>query len=140
MKPQKRILVLVVWSLFFASCARDSGINLARLTRVDIVKQSFSVEPRGLKWWQFNASHGMRVMGRFEAQGGSGNDIRCVLLDQDSFANWRSGHSAKAFYDSGKTTIGNIDVQVPEGRYFLVFDNRFSVMSNKAVSAEIYGE
>ena len=49
--------------------------------------------------------------------------------------NWQNRHSAKTFYNSGKVTVGNISVDLPSGAatFYLVFDNRFSLLSQKNI-------
>jgi hypothetical protein len=76
------------------------------------------------------------VTGRFTASGGSGNDIMAYLLDEDGFVNFKNGHAARAFYNSGKVTEAAIGAVLPtsSGVYYLVFDNRFSAITPKAVT------
>jgi len=65
------------------------------------------------------------------------NNIRVFILDEDGFANWRNGRIVRMFYDSGKVTGGKIDVRLKPGTYYLVFDNSFSGLSNKAITSDI---
>jgi len=77
----------------------------------------------------------VRIEGRFTAMGGGKNDIEVYLLDKDAFTNWSNGNSGNAYYNSGRATVGNISVVLPDGfgEYFLIFNNRFSVLTPKAV-------
>jgi predicted nucleic acid-binding Zn ribbon protein len=78
------------------------------------------------------------VSGSFQASGGVGNDIRVVLVDEDSFVNWSNGHQAQALYDSERTTIGKLKVPITRsGTYYLVFSNRFSAFTPKQVFANM---
>jgi hypothetical protein len=106
--------------------------------RTVIVNTAFTVKAGDAKYWNFQVgSEGTNVVGRFRAEGGSGNDIKCLILDADSFENWRNGHRVKTYYNSEKITVANISVSLPEGEYVLVFDNTFSGLSNKAVTANV---
>lgn len=79
-----------------------------------------------------------RVTGRFNASGGSGNDVQVVLASEDDYTNWKNGHEAKVLYGSGKITVGQLDVAIPSsGTYYLAFSNTFSAMSAKTVLADI---
>ncbi len=81
---------------------------------------------------------GARVVGRFEAAGGRGNDVEVFITDADGLVNLQNGHPADVLYQSGKVTTGEIAVSVPKaGSYFLVFNNRFSVFSDKFISGPI---
>ena len=88
------------------------------------------------KQFQFRSS-GQHVFGHFKAAGGSRNDVKVFICDEDGFANWQNGRPVRTYYDSGKVTAGKIDVRLKPGTYYLVFDNSFSGMSNKAVTSDI---
>ena len=79
------------------------------------------------------------LLGRFEAAGGSGNDIRVVLLDQDNYLNWSNGHKATVLFDGGRATLTKMSVPIdPAGVYVLVLDNSFSIMTDKRVVGELW--
>jgi hypothetical protein len=83
--------------------------------------------------------HNPRITGHFLALGGSGNDIRIILADEKEFGKIMNGLEAKVLYVSDKTTSGNIDVILPSYNmtYYLCFDNRFSILSEKIVNTDI---
>src|SRR5215217_7014879 len=106
--------------------------------RAMIVNTAFTVKAGDAKHWTFRVGNGgANVVGRFRAEGGSGNDIKCLILDADSFENWRNGHRVRTYYNSEKITVANINVNLPQGEYVLVFDNTYSVLTNKAVTANV---
>lgn len=114
------------------------SVTASPLGRAVIVNTAFTVKAADAKYWSFQVgSVGANVAGRFRAEGGSGNDIKCLILDADSFENWRNGHRVKTYYNSEKITVANINVNLPPGDYVLVFDNTFSGLSNKAVTANV---
>jgi hypothetical protein len=103
-----------------------------------LVQGSFVVEPGHFNSSRFEASgRGVRVEGRFRAQGGSGNDIEVYIVDEDGFENYRNGHNVPTYYNSGRVTVGRINVNLGEGVYYIIFNNQFAVLSNKAVTANI---
>jgi hypothetical protein len=79
-----------------------------------------------------------RVTGHFQAFGGMQNDIQAVVCSEEDYVNFRNGQQARVFYNSGKITVGDINVPLPEGdgKYVLVFSNAFSVLSGKTVTGE----
>ena len=82
--------------------------------------------------------HEVRVVGRYSASGGSGNDIQVVLATEDEFENWKNGHQARVLYGTDKITVGSIDTPVrSSGDYCLAFSNAFSAVSSKNVTAEV---
>ena len=121
------LVVLFTWS-----------VTASPLARAVIVNTAFTVRAGDAKYWNFHVgSDGANVVGRFRAEGGSGNDIKCLILDADSFENWRNGHRVRTYYNSEKITVANINVNLPQGEYVLVFDNTYSVLTNKAVTANV---
>jgi hypothetical protein len=106
-----------------------------------IVTGAFIVEPRTFKPFKVSLAPGMmnpRLEGTFTASGAR-NDIEVTLLDEVQFANWQNRRRFEAAYVSGRVTSGTISVSLPQGpaTYFVVFSNRFSLISNKAVIAEV---
>jgi emp24/gp25L/p24 family/GOLD len=65
-----------------------------------------------------------RIAGNVSAQGGSGNDIRVLVVRGSSL-----------IYDSGhrRSIVMSVDVSEP-GQYTIIFDNSFSVISPKIVT------
>jgi hypothetical protein len=60
-----------------------------------------------------------------------------AIADADGFENWKNGHQAHVMYGSDKTTIGNINVTLPPGTYYLGFNNKFSMLTDKTVTSDI---
>ncbi len=86
-----------------------------------------------------DGSRNVRLQGHFSATGGIGNDIEVYLLSEDEFANWKNRHLVNAIYSSGRVTQASPDVNVPSaaGTYYLVFNNRYSLLAPKAVEANL---
>jgi hypothetical protein len=126
-------------TLIIAFCSMLSSSVMAHTySKTVIVNSAFTVGAGAVKYWEFHVdSDGANIVGRLRAEGGSGNDINCLILDSDSFENWRNGHRVSTYYNSGKITVANINVTLAEGDYILVFDNTFSAVSNKAITARV---
>lgn len=79
------------------------------------------------------------MKGHFTATGGSGNDIEVYVLGEDAYTNWQNGHSTATYYNSQKVTVGDVNAVLPNGAgtYYLVFNNKFSLLTPKAVSEQI---
>jgi len=78
------------------------------------------------------------LQGHFTATGGANNDIEVSLMDDDAFVNWQNRHSVTPIYISGRVTQGTLNVSLPNaGTYYLIFNNRFSVFSPKAVQDNV---
>jgi hypothetical protein len=144
------IAVLAVWVVIKSSSATSlkSGPRTAPLLQTwepvteQIVTGQFQVPAQSFKSWTITVPPGSRnfqVTGHYSALGGSGNDIAAVVATEEQFQNWINGHESRIFYASpGKVTTGDIDIKgLPPGRYVLAFSNKFSLLTPKAVEAEV---
>jgi emp24/gp25L/p24 family/GOLD len=140
--PTRRVtltkLVAVIAAVIMTLAAATSVTPVhAQRNRAGIVSEPFTVEPGHFRYFQFTVGDRAAVAGRFRAQGGSGNDVEVYILDEDSLENYRNGHRVQTYYNSGRVTVGTINVTLGAGRYYLVFNNSFSTVSNKAVNARV---
>ena len=85
-----------------------------------------------------NVMRDVRVVGSFRASGGSGNDIKAIIMDDMAYINWVNGHQVSVLYSSGQITAANINTAIIiSGKYHLVFSNGFSTFSSKSVSTRV---
>lgn len=118
-------------------------ITLAAVAQAQdvVVSQTFTVAPGKYAYFSFVVPPaGASVTGRFRAQGGGGNDIEAFIVDQDGFENYSNGHRVRTFFNSGRATVGTISATLGAGRYYIIFNNGFSVFSNKVVEAHVVAE
>lgn len=107
-----------------------------------LVDTAFTLNALQGMHWNFtvpaNATD-VRVEGTFNASGGARNDIEVYLLTDDEFVNWQNNHTVSTLYNSGRMTQGTLNAPLPPGAgtYHLVFNNKFSLLSPKAVRASI---
>ena len=103
----------------------------------NIADQAITVKADGYAYYKFvvpsDAQH-VWVDGHFSANGGFGNDIEVYLLDEDGFANWQNRHAVTPYYNSGRLTQGQIHANLAlSGSYYLIFNNKFSLITPKVV-------
>ncbi len=105
-----------------------------------ITNGAAAVPAASYSWYTFVVPQGastIAVNGHFEATGGTGNDIQCYILDEDGLANFKNGHPATTYFNSGRVTQAKIGaVLATPGTYYLVLDNRFSLFTPKAVQID----
>lgn len=145
------ILVGVVWWTI-SSQKQNSlpnaspSVQLRQLSPVPhtqpIVNTAFTVNASSGLYYKFlvpQGAYNVTVDGRLSATGGSGNDIEAYLLNEDEFVNWQNGHSTSTYFSSGRVTQGSINAQLPSGAgtYYVVFNNKFSLLTPKAVQASV---
>ncbi len=103
----------------------------------NIVNSVISVEAGKYVYYQFSVPSQASISGDFTAFGGSGNDIKIIILDETAYINWINGHSVSTYYNSGQMTTGSITASVPKGNYYLIYSNTFSALSNKNVKTNV---
>jgi hypothetical protein len=101
-------------------------------------EKNYVIDARSYSSIEWNFGSTTRVSAKFRAQGGSGNDIEVYILDEDGFENWSNGHQTSTYYNSGKVTVGRFNINLAPGKYFLVMNNKFSMVSNKVVTFTFY--
>lgn len=84
--------------------------------------------------------HRPRLVGRFVAEGGSGNDVDVFVTNDDGLINFKNGNAFKGWYRSGRITTDSVNVLLPPGQTYLIFSNRGSVFSHKAVQIDFHIE
>jgi len=104
--------------------------------------KAFTVNAGGAYYYKFEVPAGaysVALKGHFSATGGSGNDIETYLLTEDDLVNWQNGHQVSTLYNSGRVTEKAVNVALPSdaGKYCLVFDNKFSLLTPKAVQTDV---
>jgi len=138
------ICLVVLFASNSGNTAGGKSNPIAQLTKqrftAKLPQNAFTVSARGFQSTRFVVPEGatdINVEGRFSATGGSGNDVEVFLLDEDGYVNFQNNHRVGTYFNSGRATQGGISVSLPKhGTYYLVFNNRFSVMSPKAVQAD----
>lgn len=82
--------------------------------------------------------HNIRLVGWIHASGGSQSEIEVFIANDNDYQSWQQGRKVTPMYNSGRTTIADLDVRIPStmGRYHLVFNNVFS-SSLKYIQAQL---
>ncbi len=101
---------------------------------------AFTVNAGGMSNYKFTvpaAASNVTMKGHFTASGGS--DIQIVVVNEDEYVNWQNGHPTKTFYNSGKVTQDSFNITLPSdaATYYVVFSNKFSLLTPKAVQASV---
>jgi hypothetical protein len=125
----------------FTTLATVPVASAQQQTESSVVQSTFQVEAAKANSIQFKLSayyRDGRVAGNALAKGGSGNDIRVLILTEQQFQVWTRSTHPQALYDSGQRQSVVLSVPLNDpGTYYVVFDNRFSARSAKNIQADI---
>lgn len=133
------IIALVMVSATVLSCG--SGFNPLKQRHESTSSNSYDVGPSRYQYRAIHVSAGMSdacLKCSFTASGGMGNDIKAHVLDAENYLNWSNDHDCRTYYSSGQVTAGSFNVALPgPGTYYIVYDNRFSLLSTKRVTENL---
>jgi hypothetical protein len=113
-----------------------------------IVDAAFSVGAHTFRYYKFSLPEGTvnaAVVGQFKSRaenpaGTSGdNSIEAYVLTESAFTAWRTGTATSSLYDSGNVAESVVHAEIPSaaGIYYLVFSNKSSPTTPKAVHATV---
>jgi hypothetical protein len=116
-----------------------------------ILQNPFSVAAHSFRYYKFALPEGstnVAIMGQFavsadaaQARKNAAKDadenIEVYVLSEPSFAVWQNGYATSSVYESGQTSQGTVQAELPAGAgiYYLVFSNKFAPKSGKKVNA-----
>jgi hypothetical protein len=158
-KPQRKLVrtpfaiagvLLLIFMIYGYNASQRANPNPAASPIDRIVKQqrtatisnpALAVNALSFSYFKLDVPPGatsVLLHGNFTASGGMGNDIEAFVMPESDFVNWQNGHSAKTFYNSGKVTVGSLNVNLPAdaGTYYLVFNNKFSLLTQKILRVD----
>jgi hypothetical protein len=142
------VLAIIGAIVYFIANRYDNNIS-STITRViplerklALVDGNIYINAGKYSYYEFDTKSNwqdIKVSGSFDASGGRGNDIRVLLMTKDDFINYTNKHPSKAIYDSDKISVSDLNVNLPSKteNYVLAFDNTYSVVSDKKISANI---
>ncbi len=152
------LVLLVVLTGFFWVLTSDNPIALGLQETAGfkqdrgVLDSQFTVGPHTFRDYKFALPEGsvnVALVGQFtsgDPQNSSrkeadpnDNGIEVYVLTEPAFTVWQNGYATSSLYDSGKVKDGNINVDVPAGAgiYYLVFSNKASPKTAKAVRASV---
>jgi len=126
-----------------------------------ILDSSFSVGPHTFRYYKFALPEGsvnVIAIGHFKSAADSqstgspktqsgdeakdadvDNTIQVFVLTESAFAAWLNGRAASSLYESAKVADGTVQADIPPGAgtYYLVFSNKASPKTPKAVHASV---
>ena len=114
---------------------QDSGIAP---TPKDLIAGTMQIDPLSFRYIPFSVDEGHQgvVVGKFNAWGGQ-NDINVVVLAAQEMSDFQGHRAYNHYYNSGYISEGRLKIRLPTGDYFLIFNNRRSILTPKAVEAYI---
>lgn len=112
---------------------RGSATPTPQPREVPIFKQTVGVGAGRFYSFRFTLVKTARLVGRFQAFGGS-NDIAAAILDDDALPAFSAGQATRAYYASaGYVTTDSVNLVLAPRTYYLTFDNRKALLTPKTV-------
>ena len=123
------VAVLILVAVLVGAVFAANTYLLHPIVNTTVVNQTVSVAPGTTQKFTFNIPAGAtnsHVAGTFSTTGGSGNDIIVYISNNET-----------TIYNSTQVSAANFNINLNPGQtYSIVFDNTFSTISVKDVSAQ----
>jgi zinc-ribbon domain len=120
----------------------------------EVLDNSFTVTPHNFRYYKFALPEGsvnVSIIGQFSAQAdktasranaktdSDDNGIEVYVLSEEAFAVWQNGYATSSVYESGKTSQGKVEAELPAGAgiYYLIFSNKSSQKTAKNIQANV---
>ena len=114
----------------------QGGNNMSAPSVMPLVSGAFTIGAGQSKSTRFVVPNRAIVSGRFRAPGNY-NNVEVFIVDEDGYENFTKGYSVSPLYNSGKVAVGTVSVTLGAGVYYIVFSNVYSIITPKAVEADI---
>lgn len=100
-----------------------------------LLAHNFNVPALNYRWFVFTFNREVLLTGEFSAKGGF-DDIECIVLSDSEYFNFKDNSPYRSYYKSGYITDGKVNLRLPAGTYYIVFNNRAALLTRKEVKAK----
>ncbi len=135
-KIRKQLFFIMVFVLPWSTC-----LILTPVTAADpIVDETVTVPAGAYRYYFFNINYdNVKLTIAIEVL--SGNDITVHVTDETNYEKWIEGESAQGYLSRQKMGSFTADLTLgPAGRYYVILDNTYSVITGKSVHIVIEAE
>lgn len=88
--------------------------------------------------FSFDREQGVgQIGGRISVQGPANFDIQLWIVDYPNLENFVNRQAFDTYLNTGRVRLKTFDVTLDPGRYYLIFDNRFSAINDKDIRAGV---
>jgi len=126
-----------------AAAPQQAAPSPPQPTRTTLAESEAAVvQPGQFLYYQFSIpSTTCAVTGRIVGLAGGNKDFQALVMDENSFLNWKTNHQAQAYWQSGQVAATNIGVRLSgPATYYLVISNVFSPVTAKTVKVQAFAE
>jgi hypothetical protein len=131
------VLAIAFVASYSVMSRKRSERRAAAHRTVQLVKGAFTIEPGDMSAYPLEVNPQMfsgHIAGRFRRDG----DLRVVVVDELNFDRLRTQQTnVNTFYDSKIQSPGLIDIDLPTGRFDLVFINGLESFAPRTVFANV---
>ena len=98
------LFIALIFGILISGCVSNGESStykspVQNTINQNIVNGVIPVEAGKYVYYQFSVPSQASISGDFTAFGGSGNDIKVLILDETAYINWINGHSVSAYYN-----------------------------------------
>jgi hypothetical protein len=128
------ILFLLLCLLLFPATAQEIVHDSV------LLNGTYHVKERNYQVFEFafDQDQGVgQIGGRISVQGPASFDVQLWIVDYANLENFINRQAFDAYLNTGRVRLKTFDITLDPGRYYLIFDNRFSAINDKNVHAQV---
>lgn len=128
------ILFLLLCLLPFSTSAQEIASESV------LLNGTYHVQERNYQVFEFAFDRDQgagQIGGRISVQGPSNFDIQLWIVDYGNLENFINKQAFNTYLNTGRVRLKTFDVTLNPGRYYLIFDNRFSAINSKNIHAGV---
>jgi hypothetical protein len=105
-----------------------------------LLNGTYHIQERNYQVFEFSFDREQgagQIGGRINVQGPASLDIQLWIVDYANLENFINRQAFDAYLNTGRVRLKTFDLTLEPGRYYLIFDNRFSAINSKNVHAGV---
>jgi hypothetical protein len=105
-----------------------------------LLNGTYNVKARNYQMFEFSLDREQgagQIGGRISVQGPTNFDIQLWIVDYSNLENFINRQPFETYLNTGRVRLKTFDVVLDPGRYYLIFDNKFSAINDKNVHAGV---
>lgn len=130
-----------ILALILCLCLLSLNVGGQQISHESVLlKGTYHVKARNYQIFEFSFDRDQgvgEIGGRISVQGPSEFDVQLWIVDYANLENFINRQAFNTYLNTGRVRLKSFSVALEPGRYYLIFDNKFSAINDKNVHAQV---